>query len=353
MTSGSPAQIIRDAIAQQVFPGAVHAVGLPDGNVISQAYGAYRYETDAPAVTVDTCYDWASLTKILCATAVLRLVSVGVVRLDDPIQAFLPQSAAYGVTVRHLLTHTSGLDIRLSTGAAAGANALWQAVYQTVPRDQPGVRVAYANVNTLLLGALLERVCGVGLDMVLADLVYAPVGMTQTQYCPAPAVAHSYPPTENDPLRGVIQGSVHDESTAALGGVAGHAGVFGSAADAIRFCQGWLATLRGESPWEIDVTLARAAVTNQSPAGQLGCGYGWMLAREQFMGAAHAETAAHTGFTGPVLAIVPRADYCWVLLSNRTWPQRTPMRHHPVTAAVSSAQWQARGALADILSGYV
>ena len=353
MSAAYPEQVFSAAIAARVFPGAVHAVGMPDGTVRQRAYGFHQYEAASPVVDVTTRYDWASLTKIVCATAVLRLISASVCRLDDPLRAFLPDTAAHGVTIRHLLTHTSGLDIRLSTHAAAGPEALWQAVRNTVPATQPGVRVAYANVNTLLLGALIERVTGARLDQSVHELVLAPAGMTETQYCPAAAARNLIPPTEIDADRGVVQGQVHDESTAVLGGIAGHAGLFGTAADAVRFGQAWLATVRGDSPWAIDHDLARRAIANGSPAGQLGCGLGWMLQRESFMGAALHETAAHTGFTGPVLAIVPRYNYCWALLSNRTWPQRGDMRHHPVTAAISTMQWQTQGALAPLLEGYV
>lgn len=352
MSGDTPAATITAAIADRVFPGAVHAVGLADGTLRQRAYGTHRYESDSPAVTITTRYDWASLTKIICATAVLRLVSASVCRLGDPIQAFLPQSAAHGVTIGHLLTHTSGLEIRLSTSAASGAAALWDAVYQTVPQHQPGVRVAYANVNTLLLGKFVETLTGTSLDRALTELVLAPAGMRDTQFCPPAHTQHEIPPTEQDAVRGVVQGSVHDESTAVLGGIAGHAGLFGTAADAVRFGAGWLDTLRGCSPWDIDAPLAQRAITNASPAGQLGCGLGWMLERENFMGAARHDTAAHTGFTGPVLAIVPRYGYAWALLSNRTWPQRGDMRHHPVTAALSSAQWHSHHQLAQLFDGY-
>ncbi|MFM7678455.1 MAG: serine hydrolase domain-containing protein, partial [Roseiflexaceae bacterium] len=280
----------------------------------------------------------ASLTKIVTATAALRLCAQGILTLDTPVTNFLPHSQAHAVTIRHLLTHTSGLDVRLSTVAQFGADALWQAVLACAPTHAPGSRVAYANVNTLLLGRILEQTCYLPLTSVLTQQVLAPAGMMRTSFTPAPADHAAIPPTEQTTERGVVQGVVHDESTAALGGVAGHAGLFGDAADLIAFGRAWLATLHGQGPWGIAATLAREAIRNQSPTGQLGCGLGWMLARDNFMAPAVLhDTAAHTGFTGPVIAIVPRLDQTWVILSNRTWPQRIiPPQHHEVTKQISA-----------------
>lgn len=330
--------ILADGIAQRLFPGAVVAVAqASDTHVVS--HGRFSYDEKSPLVTSDTCYDLASLTKIVTATAVLRLCGMRALTLDTPVVALLPRSAARDVTIRHLLTHTSGLDVRLSTLAQAGADHLWHAVLACAPQHAPGSRVAYANVNTLLLGRILEQLCYQPLTTVLTQHVLAPAGMHRTRFNPDLAHAHTIPPTEETPERGIVQGVVHDESTAALGGVAGHAGLFGDVGDLLAFGRAWLDTLDGQGPWQISAELAQAALHNYSPAGQLGCGLGWMLARDNFMAPAVLhDTAAHTGFTGPVIAIVPRHAMTWVILSNRTWPQRTvPPQHHAVTKRVSAA----------------
>lgn len=331
------ATILDTGIAQRIFPGAVAAVADRDGTT-TVARGSFRYDDDSLRVTTATCYDLASLTKIVTATAVLRLCAQGILRLETSVTDFLPQSAARNVTIWHLLTHTSGLDVRLSSVATAGADALWQAVLTCAPTHVPGSRVAYANVNTLLLGRILEQLCYQPLATVLTQQVLVPAGMTQTRFNPVSADHAQIPPTEHTPERGVVQGVVHDESTAALGGVAGHAGLFGNAADLIAFGGAWLATLNGAGPWGITPALAQAAIQNHSPVGQLGCGLGWMVARDNFMAPAVIhDTAAHTGFTGPVIAIVPRLAQTWVVLSNRTWPQRTvPPQHHGVTQQISA-----------------
>ncbi len=351
MARAAIATMLTAGVAQGVFPGAVHAVGMPDGSMRQRAFGFHQYDAHTPAVTIDTLYDWASLTKIVCATAALRLIATGRMALHEPVAQYVPTRAT-AVTIAHLLTHTAGLDVRLSTVAQQGADALWQTVLTTLPSCPPGTQVAYANVNSLLLGRVISAVTGLVLADALRALVLEPAQMLQTQFNPPMTLWPQIPPTERDPIRGVVHGTVHDESTAVLGGVSGHAGLFGPVGDAIRFGQGWLATLTGTSPWGIPRALAQTAVTNQSPTGQLGCGLGWMVARDTFMGVAVDATAAHTGFTGPVVAIVPVRGYCWALLSNRTWPVRTPARHHVISAQVSSALWQANDGFEEVLDGY-
>ncbi len=331
--------ILADGVASQRFPGATlawqrHYVDAAPAHV---AVGRYTYAADAPAMTVETYYDQASLTKIVTATAALRLWCAGEISIDDPIQRFWPQSQAHGVTIRHLLTHTAALDVRLSTLAQAGADVLWSTILATTPTHTPGTQVAYANVNTLLLGEIVAQVSGMPLAEALTTLVLEPAQMRHTRFNPPAAWHAQTAPSESTATRGTIQGIVHDESCAVLGGVAGHAGLFGTATDMVRFGMAWLDTLAGASPWQIRAEIAQQALCNHSPQGQLGCGWGWMLARPQFMGDAVPHMAAHTGFTGPVVAIVPDRRLAWALMSNRTWPERTqPPQHHSVTAQVSS-----------------
>jgi CubicO group peptidase (beta-lactamase class C family) len=341
MTTASLSALLNAGVADSVFPGATMAWQAGDDAPLHQiAVGRHTYATDAPAVTEGTIYDLASLTKIVTATAAIRLMSAHDIHSDDEVRRFLPRSQAQGVTIAHLLTHTSALDIRLSAVAHHGVDELWRRVYALTPQAQPGTNVAYANVNTLLLGEIVARVTGYSLAEALHALVLHPAGMTMTRFNPPPDWRPHIPPAEQDAIRGVVHGEVHDESCASLGGVAGHAGLFGTAVDMVRFGRGWLDTLAGASPWQIAVTDAQQALRNHSREGQLGCGWGWMLQRRNFMGAAWRDMAAHTGFTGPVVAIMPRLGVAWALMSNRTWPTRsTPPQHHGVTAQISEYLW--------------
>src|SRR5262249_17999448 len=151
--------------------------------------------------------------------------------LNAPAVAYLQEFGAPEVTIWHLLTHTSGLDIRLSALRHAGRGAMLDIVYHTAPIHQPGTVVAYTNVNSLLLGEIVARVYGAPLEVALDEVVIRPLGLRDTLYCPPAALLPRIAPTEHDrDWRGaLVHGSVHDESAYALGGVAGHAGLFSTA----------------------------------------------------------------------------------------------------------------------------
>lgn len=329
MTTVAIHTAITHAITHTITPGAVvgWCVDLHAPTIV--AHGGYTYDATAPAVSPQTIYDLASITKIVTATAALVLVRRGEMALTHLLKHFVSHTHAHDVTLTHLLTHTSGIRIRLSAHAHMGGDALWQAVHATAPSVAPGSVVEYANVNTLLLGAVIECVTSMPLDRALDELVLAPAHMSMTRFNPPAIWYDQIPPTEIDDGRGVVRGSVHDESCAALGGVAGHAGLFGDVADMMRFGAAWLATLEGDGPWGIGAELAQRAVTLQTPFNQLGCGLGWMMRRKSFMGQYVDEAVGHTGFTGPVIALVPSRRLVWSVLCNRTWPTRVmPPQHH-------------------------
>jgi CubicO group peptidase (beta-lactamase class C family) len=340
--------ILANAIERRVFPGAV--VLIAEGECIRhyQAYGTTMYgAAGSRPVRLDTIYDVASLTKMFTATAALRLGDAGALDLDAPVAAYLPGFRAPAVTIRHLLTHTSGLDIRLSALRHAGRDALLETAYHLKPVQPPGSIVAYTNVNSLLLGDIVGRVHGAGLDQALHDLVIAPLRLLDTCFCPPSELKSRIAPTEVDEAwrGGLVHGSVHDESAHALGGIAGHAGLFSSAADINRFCSAWLAaadrslanlTWAAEAPFLRPET-ARRAMTNQTPGLSVACGLGWMIDRPNFMGPAPVGIVGHTGFTGPAMAIARASRIVVVVLSNRVYPQRAAPAHHAVTSVLVSA----------------
>jgi serine-type D-Ala-D-Ala carboxypeptidase len=333
------AAIIDAAIAREVFPGAVVLLQRADRVLHHAAYGTTMYDhSGTQPVRPDTIYDIASLTKVFTASAVLRLVERGLIELDAPACRYLPELSARTVTITQLLTHTSGLDLRLSALRAGGPAGVHAAALAAPLRHPPGSTVAYSNINTLLLGLVVERVTGHGLDAAIAHMVCTPLGLEQTRFCPPAAWRAAIPPTEydHDWRGGLVQGVVHDESTYAIGGIAGHAGMFSTATDLARFCAAWRAAVAGDPHW-LSPALAQRAVTNHAPAHQPGCGLGWMLDRPNVMGAVPPGCYGHTGFTGPVMVVVPAADLTLVILSNRTFPQRTPPTHHQVTVALLAA----------------
>ena len=340
--------IIVDAIERRVFPGAVVLIGEGERIRHQGAYGTTMY--DAPQsqpVRLDTIYDVASLTKMFTATAALRLYDAGLLDLHAPVAKYLPAFQARDVRIWHLLTHTSGLDIRLSTLRHLGRDELVELALQLRPARAPGSVVAYSNVNSLLLGEIVGRLHGTPLDRALQALVIEPLELRDTSFRPPPELLLRIAPSEvdDDWRGGLVHGSVHDESAHALGGVAGHAGLFSSADDIYRFCLAWLAAAV-DPPGEdepapsrllLRQATARAAMTNQTAGLNVACGLGWMIDRANFMGAAPAGTVGHTGFTGPAMAIAPATRTIVVMLNNRIYPKRSAQSHHAVISAVLAA----------------
>jgi CubicO group peptidase (beta-lactamase class C family) len=327
-------RIVESAITQRIFPGAVVLIGSGATIEHHAAYGATTYgEPPGRPVEITTIYDIASLTKMVTATAVLRLWEDGQLDLDAYVARYIPELRAKTVTLRHLLTHTSGLDLRLSEVARSTRGVLWPAIYEAPLRQAPGTVAAYTNINSLLLGAILERHTGAPLDHALADLVLTPLQMADTCFCPAERLVERIAPSEYDQhWRGLlIHAHVHDESAYALGGVAGHAGLFSTAHDLYRLCLGWLPETGFLQPNTI-----KLATANQTAGLNLACGLGWMVERPNFMGTSPQGIVGHTGFTGPAMLITPEQTIITVV-SNRTFPQRGAALHHAITAAITEA----------------
>lgn len=340
--------LIERALTERIFPGAVVFAACGNAVLHDAAYGSTMYaDAGTRPVLPSTIYDIASLTKVFTATAALILADARVLSIDAPISYYLPSVRAHGVTLHHLLTHTSGLDLRLSVLRERGAAGLREAVYAAPPIHPPGSVVAYTNINSLLLGDIVALGFGASLDIAIAELIGTPLGLTATCFNPPVTLRDRIAPTEWDHTwrGGLVHGHVHDESAYALGGVAGHAGLFSTAADLARFMRLWLSG----GAWNGRQILREATVAEalrdhtahlRTPGGlTLYSGLGWMLDRPTVMGAAPRGSFGHTGFTGPVMLGVPNADLLLVLLSNRVYPQRTPppYPHHAVTVAVLEA----------------
>jgi CubicO group peptidase (beta-lactamase class C family) len=339
--------IIADAIQQHLFPSAVVLVANDERVLHFAAYGATMYDQPGtrPAQR-DTIYDVASLTKVVTATAALRLYDAGALDLHTPVATYLPDFRASSITVWHLLTHTSGLDIRLSTLRQAGRTGLLAAVYEAALLHPPGTRVAYTNVNSLLLGEIVARQYGATLDAAVCELVTDALGLQHTQFCPATELLRRIAPTEIDTewRGGLVHGSVHDESAYTLGGVAGHAGLFSTAHDMYLLCRAWLSAIesrqqaagfRHSSDTNIlETATARLAVANHTQGLNAACGLGWMLDRPHFMGPAPVGSFGHTGFTGSAVVVIPKHRLIVVMLSNRVYPHRGQPHHLQIMAMV-------------------
>ena len=332
------------------FPGAYAVVGNRDGVIAEYGVGQLDW-AESPAPNEHTLWDLASLTKVVgMTTAAMQLVDQGRVELDAPVERYLPEWTGRGkaaVTVRHLLTHSSGLPAWRPLYREAldsdGARAL---VLATELDTVPGARMLYSDLGAILLGSLVERVGGEPLDALLARTVFVPLGMRDTGFRPSPTLAVRAAPTEYDPWRQRhLRGEVHDENAAVLGGVSGHAGLFSTAHDLTRFARmllggGTLGGVRIVDP----TTLARFTRV-QDPALSHRA-LGWETANGLNSGGHRMSGSAygHTGFTGTSLWIDPERDAFVLLLTNRVNRTRENRKIVAVRVALADAVMAALGA---------
>ncbi len=238
-------QIMNAAVARGTIPGGVVLVGHDGEVVYRKAFGMRSLEPAREAMTVDTIFDLASMTKcIATATSVMKLVEEGQIRLNDPVAAYLPEFAKNGkenITIRQLLTHFSGLteDLDLKT-AWKGRNAAYQMAMDEKPIFPPGSRFLYSDINFETLGFVVEKVSGLSLDEYAAKNIFEPLAMNETRFLPPAQWRARIAPTEYDENHQMLRGTVHDPTARRMGGVAGHAGLFSTADDLAKFAQDML-----------------------------------------------------------------------------------------------------------------
>jgi CubicO group peptidase (beta-lactamase class C family) len=351
--------VLRSYVEQRAFPGAVFAVGHRNVLVALEAVGNQSYAPGATPMTTDTVFDLASVTKVVATTTVaMRAVEEGRLRLDLPVQSYIPEFTGPGtweITVRQLLTHTSGLpgyvqfflDFDPADAGPETAAEIFSRVLETELTAPPGTRYEYSDLGILLLGEVLNRALGESYEDYAMREIFAPLGMESTRWNPPPEWLDRIPPTEEDPWRGrVVHGQVHDENAAAMGGVAPHAGLFSTAGDLAVFAQMLLnggtyahhRVLRSStvSRW----TRRQNAVPDSSRA------LGWDTARPNERWSMFSDTAfGHTGFTGTSIWIDPDRDLFVILLTNRVHPTRENIQirdarvafHRAVVEAVDRA----------------
>jgi CubicO group peptidase (beta-lactamase class C family) len=275
----------------------------------------------------DTIFDVASLTKLFTTVVALREVEAGRLALDAPVARYLPEFAVSGkatVTVRELLTHTAGLPEDMPLSGDRGA-AIEQVLHtRLAPGMKPGNQYYYSDLGLVTLGVVLERITGQRLDRLVTNDITGPLGMRDTGYRPNPSTLDRVAATEYQPGRGVIRGSVHDETAAALGGISGNAGIFSTADDLAVFAQ---MLLNGGQYGDVRILRAdtvRQMLTNfnvRFPG--LDHGLGVELNQPYFMGPlASPVTFGHTGFTGTSIVVDPRSQAILILLANQVHPDR-------------------------------
>ena len=349
---------INAAIAEKKTPGAVLLVGRGNRIVYQKAFGHRAVSPASEPMTVDTIFDLASLTKVVATTtSVMQLVEQGKVRLSDRVATFIPEFDKYGkrdITVLHLMTHVSGLrpDVDVAHDWKGYETAIALAA-EEIPTARPGERFVYSDINYFLLGEIVHRVSGEPLDEYVKKHIFAPLGMRETGFNPPAALRPRIAPTElctaygwpcEGADRSMLRGIVHDPTARRMDGVAGHAGLFSTAADLALFCRmllggGALNGTRVLAP----LTVARMTSPSTPPGQRNVRGLGWDM--DSAFSSNRGEllppgSFGHTGFTGTSLWIDPTTGVFIVFLSNRVHPDGkgdvTPLRARVATTVAAA-----------------
>jgi CubicO group peptidase (beta-lactamase class C family) len=352
--------VVRTHIEKRTAPGAVVLIARRGKIVVEEALGRMSYEANAEAMTRETIFDLASVTKVAVTTTLaMMLTEQGSLDLDSPVASYIPEFQGEGkaqVTVRDLFAHCSGMrswvpffrELEASSPAEAKL-AVIDAICR-VPLAYPWrSKTAYSDPAYILLGDMIERLSGTPLEILAEEWIFGPLGMEDTRYRPPPSLLHRIAPTEFDPWRGrVVRGEVHDENCYFVGGVTGHAGLFGTASDLAIYGQ-MMANggvydgrryVRTETiqvwtkPAELVSASSRAVGWDTAPVPASPLGQGSSMA------------FWHTGFTGVSLWIDPERELVAILLTNRIHPTREnqqiyelrPEFHRAVNEAVIGAE---------------
>jgi uncharacterized protein YbbC (DUF1343 family) len=351
--------LVEQAMADKKLPGAVVLVGRADRVVYQRAIGLRAIAPAPEAMTLDTIFDLASLTKVVATTtSVMKLVEDGRVRLSDRVSDYVPGFERHNktnITVRHLMTHTSGLrpDLDLAEPWTGADTAIALAVDE-VATAVPGERFVYSDINYELLGAIVRRVSGLPINEFAAKEIFDPLGMKDTMFLPPATLLPRIAPTEKCtpygwPCEGpdlkMLRGVVHDPTARRMGGVAGHAGLFSTAADLSIFCRMLLNGGRGSNGTRIlaPLTVAKMTTPASAPGDPNVRGLGWDI--DSSFSANRGElmpigSFGHTGFTGTSLWIDPLTKTFIVFLSNRVHPDGkgdvAPLRARVATVVASA-----------------
>jgi len=319
-------RLVAGAIGEGRLPGCVVAIGRKSGIVFEKAFGSRALLPEREPMTEDTLFDLASLTKpIATATALMILADQGKIDLDEKAAHYVPEFGARGksaITLRQLLLHTSGLPKEIPVADfERGRRLAFSRIAALAPKAAPGERLVYSDVGYLVLEEVIRRVARTDLASLTASAVFRPLGMNDTGFLPAERDRVRAAPTEMR-NNAWMRGSVHDPRAFRLGGVAGHAGLFSTAADLARYARmvlggGELDGARILSP----VALRNMRAPHDVPDGIRALGWDMQSAYSSNRGTAFSRRAVgHGGFTGTSLWIDPERDLFVIFLSNRVHP---------------------------------
>ncbi len=347
--------IVAEGIERGMMPGCVVCVGRRGKIVLLKAYGNRQLLPEPVPMTVDSVFDLASLTKpVATATSIMQLVERGKLSLDDRVTTVFPEFGANGkdkITVRDLLLHRSGLipDNSLAD-YTDGPEVAWKNICELKLMGPVGDEFRYSDVNFIVLGKIVEQLSGRQLGQFVREETFMPLGMRETGYLPGEALKLRAAPTEQRD-GGWIRGTVHDPRAHALGGVAGHAGLFSTAGDLALFAQAMLdegeLRIDGREPVRVLSASSVRAIRAGERIGTSLRGLGWdkqsgyssnrgdLLSRSAY---------GHGGYTGTVLWIDPELELFVVFLGNRLHPNGPVHNINPMAGRIVNV---AAGAIRD------
>jgi CubicO group peptidase (beta-lactamase class C family) len=350
----TPASIIERAIVDRAFPAAVVETGNTQGVIWRQAFGTLTYEDGAPSTREDTIFDLASLTKVIATTTIaIGAVAAGRIALDDRVAARLPLwrgADREHVTIADLLEHASGLTAYLPFFRDHHGRAEFERAICTMPLEYaPRTQSIYSDLGFMLLAFILEDVYAEPFADVFDKTSRLKADATSASdpifFNPARELRSRCAPTELDLWRGrLLQGEVHDENCYALGGAAGHAGLFGTAAGVGRFARMILGQVGS-------ATLERFVTKSTVPGSSRALGWDTMLPTSSCGTRMSSRAIGHTGFTGTSLWIDPERDVYVVMLTNRVHPSRENNQIQPVRRAFHDVLLGSETAIGDLRSG--
>jgi CubicO group peptidase (beta-lactamase class C family) len=323
-------EIIQSAIKDSAFPGAVVLISI-DGNIIyGKAFGHLTYDDTSAAVTKNTIYDIASLTKVIATTtAVMICYDKKLFSLDDPVAKYIPEFSQNGkekVTIKNLLLHNSGLPaFKRFYNNYSSAGEVIKDIYETPLSYEPGSKVVYSDLGFITLAKIVEQVTGKSFDVFCNEEIFTPLQMNSSFFNPPDSLQYKIAPTEYDNYwrNKLVWGKVHDETSVLLNGAAGHAGLFSTAKDINNLLQLLLNGDTFNGHQIIKPATAKLFTTRYSDKSTRALGWDTKSEEKSSAGNLFDITSfGHLGFTGTSVWVDPTRELFVVLLTNRVYPTR-------------------------------
>jgi CubicO group peptidase (beta-lactamase class C family) len=338
-------EIIQSAIKDSAFPGSVVLVSKEGKVIYEKAFGHLTYDDTSAAVTKNTIYDIASLTKVIASTtAVMICYDKNLFSLDDPVAKYITEFSQNGkekVTIKNLLLHNSGLPaFKRFYGNYSSADEVINDIYKTPLNYETGSKTVYSDLGFITLVKVVEQVTGQRFDVFCKDWIFIPLQMNSTFFNPADSIIYNIAPTEYDNYwrNKLVWGEVHDETALLLNGVAGHAGLFSTAKDLSNLL---LLLLNGGTFNDhkiIKPTTVKLFSTRYSDKSTRALGWDTKSRGKSSAGNLFDLTSiGHTGFTGTSVWVDPTKDLFVVFLTNRIYPTRKNKKLYKVRPALHDA----------------